>query len=469
MKKLLALLLALVLCLGAMTVLAEDEVKFEPALEFMIGLSPVNGTSYVTATEKYTYYKSVYTTEGELLAVFPYTDIAYCDQQFFAVFNSDDPNARALVSVDGKQLTEAVYRDFTVFSDRWFAGLVLEPVAEGEEGNYKIGKEQFNIARRDLYFVDRNSGDARLVYTFKDNEFVSAAAHDDFIAVLNSAEEIKLYDSNFRACNYEMAKISSTIYGVKDFAVINLVSGDIVADGYVSLKEQFVNGKGYIIGTRYDYTGKKVSGVIDTDGNELMPAAYTVNTVANGYVVLTDESGLKGLYSVKEGRQILPCEFSAIMASKVSTDAYVHNGYVAVENGDLRGYYDIEAGELTCDYKYDKTKVTTVGCTTFWQTDEGEYTLAAADGVETDVYLDSIETKLTRGNGYLLVAKRDGKYGVIDWHGNVILPFEHSKAISITDDSKAIIRNGTGFELDLIVRVPQPAAAEPDVTEPDAE
>ena len=64
--------------------------------------------------------------------------------------------------------------------------------------------------------------------------------------------------------------------------------------------------------------------------------------------------------------------------------------------------------------------------------------------------VNSIYAK-TRGDGHLLVASKDGFYGVIDWHGNEILPFEHKNLITITDDAKALIRSSTGYELDAIV------------------
>jgi hypothetical protein len=76
--------------------------------------------------------------------------------------------------------------------------------------------------------------------------------------------------------------------------------------------------------------------------------------------------------------------------------------------------------------------------------------LAAADGVETEVHVDEIYKK-SRGNGYLLVAKKGKYYGLIDWHGNEILPFEHSKIITVTDDARAVIRTSTGMQMDRIL------------------
>ena len=104
---------------------------------------------------------------------------------------------------------------------------------------------------------------------------------------------------------------------------------------------------------------------------------------------------------------------------------------------------------MSCEIKYNTKEVTTLGCVTYWKVEDGVYMLAAADGVETEVHVDSIYSK-NRGDGHVLVAQKDGWYGLIDWHGNEVLPFEHKWVISETDDSKAVIRTSTGLQIDLI-------------------
>ncbi len=425
-------------------------VQLVPVLSFMPKLTAVAGTSYIISTEKSTHYQSILNTAGDTLATFPYTSLSYLKYSFFSAWSESGVNTRALVHLNGAQITEPTYGAFDALSKNWVLAYVLNP-ADEETSTYKRGKEFFTIDHYDLYYVEDDAASTLPVASLQPEAYKSAATHGDYIAVMDQADQVTLYDKAFTALSYPMEKTASPVYGISEYAIVNLATGETVADGYTAVKEQNVAAGLWLIGTRYDFRGKKVSGIIDLQGHELMPAEYSIGAVSDRYAVITDADKMKGLYSLDEGRLIVPCSFHNIMTSKVSTDSYVHHGYVAVEDGDLRGYYDVAAGRLSCEIKYNRKEVTTVGCSTFWKVEDGLYMLAAADGVETEVRVDEILAK-NRGDGYWLVAKRDGLFGVIDWHGNEILPFEHNKAITITDDSLAIIRTSTGMQLDRIVR-----------------
>ena len=426
-------------------------VQLVPVLSFMPKLTVVAGTNYIISTEKSTHYQSVLNTAGDKLATFPFTSLSYSNYNFFTAWSEDGINTRALVHLNGAQVTEPTYGAFTVYNKNWVLAYVLNP-ADEETSTYKRGKEFFTIDHYDLYYVEDDAASTTPIGTLQPDAFKSAAVHGDFIAIMNQADQVALYDKTFQLLDYPMEKTSTPVYGVSEYAIVNRVTGEMVADGYTAVSERPVNVGLWLITTRFDFRGKKLYSVIDLQGNELMsPTEYVIGTMTNHYAVVSGEDKLKGLYSIDEGRLIVPCEFFNIMIGKVSTDNYVHHGYVAVEDGDLRGYYDVAAGRLSCEIKYNRTEVTTVGCSTFWKVEDGLYMLAAADGVETEVHVDEILAN-NRGDGYWLVAKRDGLFGVIDWHGNEVLPFEHNKAITITDDSQAIIRTSTGMQLDRIVR-----------------
>ncbi len=450
MKRIIACSLLLALLLSACGAVA-DGIELTARLEYMPAVTAVNGTNYVIVTEKFTRANSVYTTAGEKLASFPFANLSYSKFDCFTAYNEAGVNNRALVHLNGAQITEPIYGAFTVYSDRWALAYMLTPATE-EQYTYKRGKEFFDIERYELYYLGDEPASATPIASLLPDQFSAAAAHGDYIAIQDGQEQITLYDKEFKACDLSMEKLTTPVYGVQEYAIVNQVTGDMVKDGFTAVTEQAVNAGLWLIGTRYNFKGQKVSGIIDTAGNELMPVEYFISKASDGYVVVTDDTKkLKGLYSLKEQKQIVPCEYNNIMVGKVSTDNYVHNGYVGVENGDLRGYYDVAAGRLSCEIKYDRNAVTTIGCSTFWKVDEGVYMIAAADGVETEVHVDEISAK-TRGDGYLLVAQRGGMYGVIDWHGNEVLPFEHNKNIIITDDSQALIRTSTGLSLEQIVR-----------------
>ena len=445
MKKLISLLMVLVLAMSLTGAVAEG-LNLDMWAQYQVNIKQLNNTNYVIVTEKFTHYQSIYTSTGELVATFPYTNLTYSNYGLFTAYNEDDVNSRALVQLSGAEITDPAYGAFVTYNAHWAVGYVLEPATE-ENNNYKRGKDFFNIVRYDVYYISDTPAKTEPIAQLTPEQFKSADVHGDYIAIMDVDEKVTLYDKTFKAYDLAMDKPGTAVYGVVDYAIIDKATGDIVLDGFTAVKEQKMSDGLWLIGTRYNFKGQQISGIIDLEGKEIMPVDYFITTVTDKYVVITNPDKLKGLYSLETGKIIVPCEFNNIMVGKVSTDNYVHNGYVAVENGDLRGYYDVNAGKLSCEVKYDRTAVTTIGCSTFWQVEEGVYMLVAADGVETEVHVDEI-SKNTRGNGHLLVAKKDGMFGVIDWHGNVVLPFEHNKQIIITDDSQALIRTSTGMQID---------------------
>ncbi len=451
MKKALVYLVILAVVLPMMVSASAEDIEFSCFLKYMPGITVINGTEYVIVTEKFTHYKSIYNTTGELIANFPFQNITYNNYGLFTAYNEDGLNNRALVSINGKQITEPKYGAFNVYSKNWVMAYVLVPATE-EAYQYKRGKEFYNIESYELFYLSDEHNQTEPLAVFEADKLITAEIHGDYIAIMDSSETITLYDNTFKAYDFSMEKVSSPVYVIKDFTIVNSVTGELVLDGFTSVKEQKTNSGLWLLVTRTNFEGLGLSGIIDLQGQEIMPVEYLVNKVSSDqYVIVTNTDKLNGLYSIQKKKMIVPCEFNNIMVGKVSTDNYVHNGYVVVENGDLRGYYDIANQCVSCEVKYDRNTVTTIGCSTFWKVDEGVYMLAAADGVETEVHVDEISDK-TRGNGYLLVAKKNGMYGLIDWHGKEILSFKHKWAITITDDSKAIIRTSTGLRIDQIIQ-----------------
>ena len=425
------------------------DIAFEPVLQYMPDITSVSATGYVIVTGKEKL-KAVFTTAGEQLSPYRYPNLSYVSFDYFVGFDDAGDNTRALVNVAGETLTEAAYGGFKAFSRKWAVGYVVSPT-EKKNSQYTRGKEYFLIDRYDLFYLDGSLTVTQPVASLSPEQYAAAAAHGDYIAIQDGEGQITLHGPDFTAYDLPMEKTTSSIFAVDEYyGIVNLATGETVGEGFVDVKEINTSRGLMFVGTRYDFKGTKISVVADGEGRELAELEYTVSSVSGDYAVVTDKSKNKGLYSLSEGRIIVPCEYKNIMVSKVSTDPYVHNGYVAVEKGDLRGYVDIRTGQLSCEMKYNRKEVTTVGCSTFWKVEDGLYMLAAADGVETEVRVDSIYAK-TQGNGYLLIAKKGEFYGLIDWHGQEVLPFIHSKLITLTADSAALIRTSTGTELDRIV------------------
>lgn len=448
LKKLLSAFLMIAVLSVPLAALGET-VRLEPLHQYVPKITPVTGFGQVIMTEKQTGLCGVFSTDGEQLTPYLFPTLEKVNYGFFS--GTDDEkgiNNRALVHISGAVLTDQTYGAFVAYNQHWTAAYVLSEATK-KQYEYKRGKQFFNIDRCDLYFFSDEPAPCQPVGSLSHDEFSSASVHGNFIAIKDQNGKITLYDNEFKAYDYPMEKTNSPVYGINEYTVVNLATGEAAADGFIAVKEQNRPDGLWLIGIRYNFKGDKVSFVTDAAGNEILQADYAISSISGDYALVT-QNKLKGLYSLESGKLIVPCKFNNIMTSSVSTDAYVHNGYAAVENGNLRGYVDTRTGEISCEIKYDRKAVTTIGCSTFWKVEDGVYKLVAADGVETEVHVDSIYEK-TRGNGYLLVAQKDKLYGVIDWHGNEILPFEHNKIITITDDSRAIIRTGTGMQIDRII------------------
>ena len=450
MKKWMALSLLVILLAAPLSGLGET-VAVEPLLQYRQGIAAVANTNYVIITDKHSTRKAVFSTDGTQLTDYLYNNLTYLSNDYFVGYDEAGINNRSLVHISGATLIEAAYGNFAVISRHWVLGYVLAEAPEDAEGvRYTRGKVDFLLEKQDLFYLADPDQAPRLVASLSPAQYAAAAAHGDFIAIQDQEGVITLYDRDFKAYDYPMEKVTTPIYAVKDYEIVNQVTGNVVKEGYVSVLEQMYQGELVLIVSNYNYKGEKVAGVVDLNGNEIIPMLeYDISSLSGDYAIVV-KGKRKGLYSLTRRELIVPCEFNNIMASKVSMDKYVFNGYAAVENGNQRGYFNTQTGELSCEVKYTTKSVTTIGCTTYWKTENGTFILAAADGVETEVQVDSLYGKL-RGDGHLLVAVKDGFYGVIDWHGNVILPFEHKNIITITDDSKALIRSSTGYELDAIM------------------
>ena len=447
LKKLIALGLLAILLAAPLTCLGET-ITVEPLVSYRSSITAVSGKPYVLITDKSSSLKAVFSTDGTQLTDYSFANPAYLAYDLFTVYEEAGLNNRALVHVSGAEVIPAEYGAYTYAGKNWILGYVLGEATE-DGLTYTRGKETFGIERLDLFYVEDPEAGAHFVGSLAPEAYSSASSHGAYIAIQDQNGTITLYDQSLQAYDYPMEKTTTSVFTVEAYEVVNKATGEVIAEGYVSAKELMMNGEMTLIVGRYNFKGEMVYSVIDLDGNEIMPMDFSIEAVSGDYAVVS-KNKLKGLYSISQQELIVPIEYKNIMTSSVTVGKYVFNGYVAVENGNLRGYYDTRTGELSCEMKYNRKSVTTIGCSTFWKNEDGTYTLVAADGVETIVEVTSIYAK-GRGDGHLLVAKKDGYYGVIDWHGNVILPFEHKNLITITDDGTALIRSSTGYELDAIV------------------
>lgn len=423
-----------------------EGLQFDVKYQYMPSIKPIQGTNLVIMESKKDNTLGVFTSEGEEVIPYGLSAVNALTNGFMTIAKDKDAvNGLAIYKVDGTKVSDFSYGSVTVYDARWVAGIVLAEAAGGEK-DLTVNKVDYLIGQCDLYFVSEEG--VSLVASLDRTQFSSAKQHGDYISIQNREGVTTAYDKNFQPVAMELKDVKASYYQVENFQIISNVSNEVIANGYTDVAESDLPNRMVLLAGATDMDGIKRQAILDTEGKELMPAEYTVVTMGDPYVVVANTEGQRGLYSLAEQRLVVPCAYSNIVASTTSVDQYINKGYVCVEKDGMRGFVDVSTGEATCTPAYNSRIAKAYGCSIVFDGEQG-YVLIAADGTRTELY-DCEEVAATRGDGYLLVAKKNGFYGVIDWHGNELLPFIHKTVITLTDDSKAMIRTSTGLELDVI-------------------
>ena len=443
---------ALILVLAAATAVAE--VKLDTVFQYRTLIQQVQGTGCLIVESKQDNLRGLFTTAGAEIIPCAYKSIDSLSYGFFSAYNDKEAvDGRALWTVGGHMIGKAEYGGFKVFNSRWVAAFVVNPeeVPDAEK-DIKIGSKTYQYERVDLYFVPDGADESLApIASLGRDAYADASVHGEYIAVTNREKAVSVYDSSFQPVSVTLSAANKPLYTVnKSYQLISLLTNSILDDGYTEAAEVNLSDRMLIKATRVALDGTKLACLMTADGTVLLPPEYEIIDITDHYAVVADQEKQQGLFSLDEARFIVPCGYSAIVPCATDLDKYVHNGYVCVEKEEKLGFYDVVNGVESCAPKYSKRAVTIIGCSLAFTTVEGDLTIVAADGAVN--ILDADEVLVTRGNGSLLEVKKGASFGLIDWHGNIVVPVNHYKDIVVTDDSQAIIRTSTGLQLDTVTR-----------------
>ena len=428
---------------------AVAEVKLNTVFQYMTVIQQVQGTNRLIVESKQDNLRGLFSTSGEEIIPYAYKSIDYLSNGFFVAYdNKDALDGRMLYTNDGRKVGEAEYGDFKVFSNHWVAAFVVNPEeVDSSNRDVRIGNKYYQYGRTDLFYVTDES--ISLVASLDRSAYADASIHGEYIAITNREKAVSVYDSAFEPVSIELSAMNRPMYKIdNNYQLISLLDNSVVGDGYTEVAEVNLSDRMLVKATRIALNGTKLAGLMKPDGTVLLPADYEIIDVTDHYVVVADLEKRQGVYSLDEERLIVPCAYTAIVSSKTDLDKYVHNGYVCVELDGKLGFYDVANDVESCAPKYSKHAVTNIGCSLAFTTIEGGLVIVAADGEVNEVEAD--EVLATRGNGCLLEVKKDASFGLVDWHGNIIVPVNHYKEIIVTDDTQAIIRTSTGLQLDTV-------------------
>ena len=430
--------LALVLLLAAWAPSARGEAEIRYVLQGMGMLAPVNNTHYLLAQSAGNKRWGVVDTDGAQLTDFAFEHLSYNAFTCFQDSLDEDPlmNWKALVCTQGGFVSEYRYGVIRPYSAEWAVGWV---VSEGLEDafDYTPDKKHFyNINRCDVFYLKDSP---RLVASLSREQFRQAAAHGDYLSVEDRAGSVTVYDRDFQPTGLKVQTVSTPVYGVFNYALMNKVTTEIILDGCTEAKA-YTTPRGTLFQVaRVDFSGVKRVGICDMRGEWLLPLGdYGIQAVGADYAVITKD-GLQGLYSYALGKPVVPCRYQSILTNKQGTDPYNFYGYVCGVNDSQRDFFRADTGEPVSSIAFDSKTMKAFGGTFYWPLKQTRYQFRAADGVEWTIQDRRILP--SRGDGRLIVLRgiTDGNYGIMTMHGDVALAFWYRNQPVITDDGKVIL------------------------------
>ena len=357
---------------------------------------------------------------------------------------ADTINNDGVFDVNGNIIVPFEYADLKVHNHDWIVGIKL---SAGTSENYDYSAnnktEFFVITGADVYYTPTGK-----IASLTRDQYLDSAVNKDHLAVQDRATGvITLYDSTFTA-----VETLKSLYATPEKALPKI--GTFRLDGRYGLKD----GQGNIILDaiyRSIYVSEKYpeyatfektdaneirrTGLLSTtDGTVIIPAAYDSIKVA--YTLPTNEQGVYGGYNA--------------------------HGYFTVVLDNKVGFVDINGVETVAP-KYS-SEIATLNGASYSLTDlTGATLIVAADGVETSVSGYKKVTALNYCSGiFYQVETNDGLRGVIDWHGNEILPAVYEYSIKATGDGKYLLVSPDYKSSELYeLTYPSAATAAPAATE----
>ena len=453
-KKWACLALAVLLVCGSGTALAEPSETLKKVAGGFQSLSAVPNTHYLLAKSSKSSSWGLIDSAGKQLCPYKFPYLSYlsygCLQasryevsKKHPLLNERSANRLALVALDGTMISDYAYGYFQIYNEYWAGAWVLEPGTE-EDSDYQADKAHFfRLVRCDLFFLGTPEGEApRLVSSFARDEFLKASGHGRYLSVQDRQERVTILEPDGTAHETQNKMAADGVYQIRYLTIVNSLTDEMIAEGYSGVKEvQTANGL-LLVGTRTDYSGAKTNSILDLAGQELMAETYASVSAISGDYVLLKKDELFGLYSLKENRELLPCDYDEILLNKNGVDPYVSRGYLgAVKDGECH-IISAATGE-TVRIFVRKAKWEMLGLLYYRQTKSQLHYYSPVDGHHEDP-LGALESK--QGSGYLLAVKIEGRHYVVNWQGKTLMKGSRD-AYAVTPDDSVIVKTDSGYEL----------------------
>lgn len=400
----------------AMSTAAFADITLTPGDSVPADADLVSGTSVLKVRGENGYYLE--DLEGNVLTDDIYSNSFWMESGYITAYQydtGDDTNCEGLLDQSGNVILPMEYGDIDVLSSKWTIGFKLE---ETDLDNYDyqgmFTDKNYLISQADIYYIDEDG--AVLLASLPRDQYSGADAHGDYISVENrNAKQVDTYDSSWNVVAEDVGYTWQT--------------GDINTNWYTIFSD---NGQ---------------QGLQDADGNVIMePSFRYINDFVGDYATVS--TGDKEGVIDKEGNVAVPAEYDNIKynykapvqdRAEGGTSVFNAAGYFGVEL-DGKGGFVAEGGEVTCEPKLAVDLLDFNGASATYTDLEGNLHILSADGVDSVMPENVSDLRCPDySNGFLYIIEDDDyNYGLVDWHGNELIPMEQSR-ISLTGDGKTLV------------------------------
>ena len=404
MKKALSLLLALALCL-CLTCTALAEVTFTSIATMSDGRF-IYDSSLIRVQQNDGYH--VLRVDGTDVTGQAYgNNPTYVYGYIYAALANGGLNSFGVFDEQGNLLVPYQYGVVDILSKDW---VVAIKISETSSTDYDYTASSDNTKHFVIDSVD--------IYNLTKGACVGTLARDGY----------KDADDVYNVINIEDRKGVITSYDA-DFNALGTVKysfdSDYATPDYTTYRE---NG-------RY--------GIKDAAGNIVMEPSYSSIDAFYGDYATVYNGEKYGLINDK-GELIVPTQFDRVRRNyygpydrETGSDGYEAAGYFCVLSDGKVGFVNMK-GEVTCEPKYSEKIMDVYGASALYTDMENQMHLLSADNVDTIVNYKYFHC-LEGSSGLLFKAtSEDNKYGVVDWHGNVVLPCEYTN-ISLSGDGRYLL------------------------------
>lgn len=338
-----------------------------------------------------------------------------------------------LTTLEGEPLTQDAYGNVEIQH-----GYIVAATTEDAVNTWGAldaqGSEVIPFQYGDIEFL---STDWALAYTLVE----ATADHYDYTTWLGDEAyyligTVDVYSLSAGACvatlpreNFQDAEVVGTCINIEDRSdgTVTTYDADFQALGTVD----YVFDEDYADADRITFRENGQYGLMDAEGNVIMePSFYSIYDFEGDYAAVSTGDA-EGLID-RMGRVIVPAEYEDIKRSyylpydvEEGTNGYNAHGYFGVEKDGKLGFVR-EGGEVTCEPTLSSDVMDFYGASATYTDLSGAVHILAADGTDTAVEgYESMYCADYSGGMLYKVCDADYNYGVIDWHGQVVLPCEY--------------------------------------------